>query len=472
MRHGWAGHGGGWHRGRWMLAAIVLAFACLLALAPRAHGARSMEVAIQDDPVFVADQSIGRDAALKRARELGATRVRVNLSWATVVDLDQRALKKAPADIKYDFSLYDPLVEATRGTGIAVQFALVGPAPAFATGDKKIGANAPKARYFKDFAGAAARHYKGGVDRFSIWNEPNYVGWLAPLKKAPKIYRALYTGGYAAIKAAHPKATVLIAETSPYKIVKGRRKKQFSTAPIEFMRQMTCSNRSLTRTRCKGLKADGYAHHPYDFDHKPTFKFPGKDNATLATLGNLTRALDKLAKTKALTTPAGKPLDLYLTEYGYFASGKRKTHESKRSKYLPQAFKMAQRHPRVKEMLQYLLVQPPEGYRFFDTSIMTFAGDPLRTYNSLSGWSQAALRRGDIAGNAMLSSPQDPPPAPPSGGGGEGGGGGGGGEQPPPSNPPPPPPPSNPPPSNPPPPPNEPPPYCMPPPFPRFPGCP
>jgi hypothetical protein len=461
-----------------VLAAVVLAFACLLALAPRAHGARNMEVSIQDDPVFVADQSIGRDAAIKRARELGVTRIRVNLSWATVVDLDQRALKNAPANIKYDFSLYDPIVEATRGTGIAVQFALIGPAPAFATGDKKIGANAPKARYFEDFAGAAARHFKGGVDRYSIWNEPNYVGWLAPLDKAPKIYRDLYIGGYRAVKAVDPRATVLIAETSPYKIVKGKRKKQFSTAPIEFIRRMTCSNQALTRTRCKGLQADGYAHHPYDFDHKPTFKFPGKDNATLATLGNLTGALDKLAKTKALTTPAGKPLDVYLTEYGYFASGKRKTHENKRSKYLPQAFKMAQAHPRVKEMLQYLLVQPPVGYRFFDTSIMTFAGSPQRTFASLSGWSQAALKRGDIASSALLSSPQDPPAAPPSGGGGEGGGGGGGGtpppSNPPPSNPPPGnPPPGNPPPSNPPapPPPNSPP-YCQIPPPLKPPGCP
>jgi hypothetical protein len=133
---------------------------------------------------------------------------------------------------------------------------------------------------------------------------------------------------------------------------------------------------------------------------------------------------------------------------------------------------MAQAHPRVKEMLQYLLVQPPVGYRFFDTSIMTFGGSPLRTFKSLSGWGQAAQKRGDIAGSALLSSPQDPPPAPPSSGGGEPGGSGG--TEPPPGSPPPSNPPANPPPSNPPPsnPPPNPPPYCQPPPFPRFPGCP
>jgi hypothetical protein len=403
----------------------LLAFACLLALAPRAHGAKNMEIAIQDDPVFVANQSIGRDAGLQRARELGATRIRVNLSWASVVDLEQRNSSKAPGTIKYDFSLYDPLVEATRGTGIAVQFALIGPAPAFATGDKKISTVAPKARYFRDFAGAAARHYKGRVDRYSIWNEPNYVSWLGPLKKAPRIYRSLYVNGYSAIKAVSPEVDVLIAETSPYKIVKGRRKKQFSTAPIEFLRKMTCSNQRLTKSRCGGLKADGYAHHPYDFDHKPTFRYPGRDNATLSTLGNLTRALDRLHRTKALRTPSGRRLNLYLTEYGYFASGKRRTAEPRRSKYMPQAFAMAQRHRRVKQMLQYLLVQPPEGYRFFDTSIMSFGGEPSSTFGALARWGQGARRSGAAASQPQLAHPIDPapppppPPPPPEGGGGE-----------------------------------------------------
>ena len=41
-------------------------------------------------------------------------------------------------------------------------------------------------------------HFRGLIDRYSIWNEPNYVGWIAPLSSGPKIYRALYTAGYAA----------------------------------------------------------------------------------------------------------------------------------------------------------------------------------------------------------------------------------------------------------------------------------
>jgi len=60
---------------------------------------------------------------------------------------------------------------------------------------------------------AAAEHFRGKVDRYSIWNEPNYVGWLSPLSQAPRLYRALYISGYRAIKKADPSAQVLIGET-------------------------------------------------------------------------------------------------------------------------------------------------------------------------------------------------------------------------------------------------------------------
>jgi hypothetical protein len=46
------------------------------------------------------------------------------------------------------------------------------------------------------------------VDRDSIWNEPIYVGWIAPLKGAGKVYRSMYVQGYDAIKAANPNAVI------------------------------------------------------------------------------------------------------------------------------------------------------------------------------------------------------------------------------------------------------------------------
>jgi uncharacterized membrane protein YgcG len=304
---------------------------------------------------------------------------------------------------------------------VRVQLALVGPAPAWATGNKKIGPYKPKAKYFGDFARATAQHFGGLVDRYSIWNEPNYVGWIAPLGSAAKTYRAMYVEGYAAVKAANPNAQVLIAETSPYAI------KKRATAPLAFLRSMTCANKSFTKASCGGLVADGYAHHPYDFDHAPSYKFPGGDNVTINTLGRLTDALDKLAAAGGLKTPGGGALDLYLTEYGYFRSGKRRVAESKRAKYLVQGFQIAQANPRVRAMLQYLLAQPAKKYRFFDTSIVSTKGKPSASFKALQKWASGALSRGEIARSAVVAGGGGS-----SGGGGSGGSGGSGGTTPPP----------------------------------------
>jgi hypothetical protein len=399
---------------RWGLCAqaAVLVIACALAMAPRAAAATGMEVAVQDDPLFVAGNYYGRPKGLEQAGQLGATRIRVNVSWSFVVGRQAKA-RKAPRRVKYDWSLYDGLVQATQGTNVRVQFALVGPAPAWATGDRKIGPYKPNAKRFGQFARAAAEHFGTSVDRWSIWNEPNYVGWLAPLQGGGRHYRSMYVAGYDAIKAVNPSAQVLIAETSPYALRKR------ATAPLAFLRDMTCANADFTRSSCGGLVTDGYAHHPYDFDHPPAYKYPGADNVTLSTLDRLTGALDRLAAAGGLRTPAGGAPDLYLTEYGYFASGKRRVADAKRAKYLVQAFTIAQRHPRVRQMLQYLIAQPARKYRFFDTSIVSSGGRPSKTFKALQKWAKGALARSEIAAAPVTSGA--------SGGGGPSTGGGGGG---------------------------------------------
>ena len=397
-----------------------------------------MEIAVQDDPLFVANGYFGRDKGIARVREINATRIRVNLSWTAVLGRQARA-RRVPKEIKYDFSRYDEVVGVTQNSPLRVQMALVGPAPRWASGNRKIGPYKPKPRYFAHFARAAAKHFPS-VDRWSVWNEPNHIGWLAPANSG-RHYRKMYVGAYNAIKSQNKGAEVLIAETSPYQI-KRRNGKITAAAPLAFLRQMTCANRSFTRARCGGLKADGYAHHPYDFDHKPTYKWPGRDNVTLSGLGRLTKALDRLHRNRGLRTPQGKRLDLYLTEYGFFRAGKRRVPERRRAKWLVQGFKMAQKNRRVRQMLQYLVVQPERRFSFFDTSIVSRRNKVSKTFVALKRWSQGAAQSGRVATSAVIANP--PPGGPPSGGGGggggtpppSGGGGGGGGGTPPPSEPP------------------------------------
>jgi hypothetical protein len=365
-----------------VLAAILSASAAL----PRgAEAARNLEIALQDDTVFVGQRYLDRKRAFRDARALGVTRLRVNANWAYSMPKSQSRARRRPQQVQWNFPGLDSLVDAAAENGIRVHLSITGPAPVWASGNRKISGWKPNTRYFGEFASALAAHFKGRVDRYSIWNEPNWRTWLGPLKNGPALYRSLYQRGYAAVKKADSAAKVLIGETSPYA------RPGFSTAPIAFLRSLACVNSRWKRVRrCPVLKADGYAHHPYDFRHAPNFRYPGADNATMGTLSNLTRAIDRIARTGALRFNGGGRMPLYLTEFGYLQDGHRSLPSKERSRYLAQAFGMALKNGRVKSQLHYLLVSPPRNSpsAFFNTGLMTRTGAKYPQYRALQRWYQ------------------------------------------------------------------------------------
>jgi hypothetical protein len=362
------------------LAAVLFASAAL----PRgAEAARNLEIALQDDTVFVGQRYLDHKRAFRHARALGVTRLRVNAVWAYSMPRQQSRARRKPKQVLWGFPGLDPLIDAAARNGIRVHLSVTGPAPVWASGNRRISAWRPKTRYFGEFASALATHFKGRVDRYSIWNEPNWRTWLGPLKKGPALYRSLYQRGYAAIKKADPRAKVLIGETSPYA------RPGFSTAPIAFLRSLACVNKKWKRVRrCKVLKADGYAHHPYDLRHAPNYRYPGADNATMGTLSNLTRAIDRIARTGALRFNGRGRMPLYLTEFGYLVNGHRSLPSKQRSRFLAQAFTMALKNKRVRSQLHYLLVSPPKNSpgAFFNTGLMNRKGKKYPQYRALQRW--------------------------------------------------------------------------------------
>jgi hypothetical protein len=368
---------------RKLVLTLSVGAAASLGASSQANAATGMEIAVQDDPVFVSREYFNADKGLDLAQDLNAKWLKVNVVWSQVVRSSAKRATK-PGTVAYDWSSYDSLVTLARARGINVQMALTGAAPRWATGDKKkIGPNRPNASHFRDFATQAANHFKGLVSRWSIWNEPNHTGWIAPLSRQASVYRALYQNGYSAIKAVDPGAQVLFGELAPYVSRRG-----VAQEPLTFLRAVTKGG---------SLFAEGFAHHPYDFAHKPTFVPRNKNSVTLSTLSRLTKELDKLARSNKLSTPDGKALDLYLTEWGYFRSGRLKTKEATRAKYVPQGFEIAFKNKRVKQMLHYLLAQPTKKYAFFDTSIVSRSGSQTATYKALNKWADGKAAKGQLA---------------------------------------------------------------------------
>jgi hypothetical protein len=227
---------------------------------------------------------------------------------------------------------------------------------------------APDAVKFGRFARAVAQHFEGRVDRYSIWNEPNWNTWLSPARQAASLYRKLYRAGYAAVKAVDPNAQVLIGELAP--IGGGR-----AIAPLQFLR-------ALTPRGSAPLKADGFALHPYQFTSAPAVAAGKPDDVTIGTLGRLTFALDALYRRGALTSSKGGKLNLYLTEFGYLTVGSRRQTPARIAAWMVEAIKLAQRNRRVKELLQYQLIDPPAA-ALWHSALLNRHGNPQPAYKAL-----------------------------------------------------------------------------------------
>jgi hypothetical protein len=397
--------------------ALALALAAVAALAlgaAPAGAAKRMEIGLEDDGVFVDRVYYDREKALAQARALGVTRIRANVIWRSA-NRSQEDQRKRPARIVYDWSHWDSLIDAAARYGIRVQLTLTGSAPAYATQDHRSGVFGPDAKLFAGFVRAAARHFKGRVNRYAIWNEPNLSAWLSPLDLAPALYRDLFAAGYSAVKSQDRKAKVLLGEILPY------RRNKAEISPIRFLRDMTCATQIKPATRhkpprlrggpCRPLHADGLAEHPYDYFRSPTQQNPDPDAATISSLWRLTGTLRSLARINALSTPSGRPLDVYLTEFGYFHSGAYRVSDQKRASYLPRAYAIAQRYPTVREITQYTLVTPPYGLlgSYFDLALVDLSGNPLPPYTALQSWIAGAARKGQVA---APGGPISLPPAP------------------------------------------------------------
>ena len=371
----------------------------LLAPAP-ANAARKMEVATQDDGVFIFNQDIGREAALRAARNMGVTHLRLNILWWQAVPASQRNQTAVPSNITYNFSAWDTAIARARAYGIKSQLDLAGDPPAYACGSKEVpyecDGRKPNVRLWKHFVSAAASHFRDTVTRYSLWNEPNWYTWLSPHKKAPLLYRKLVQKGYKAIHRNDSSSEVVAGELAPHF------QPNISTPPLQFIREMVCVKKNLKPTRnakrkCKGkLKFDAFATHPYDFEHKPKFRRDNKDEVTISNLGALGKLLNKLRKKGYIKTK--KRFPIYLTEHGYMVQNpqvkpRRQIPEGRRQRWIVQAWKIAQDTPRIKQMLHYDFVSPRPGALdgYFDMGLLTSSGTPRGSYFKLGSWIQEAV---------------------------------------------------------------------------------
>jgi hypothetical protein len=323
-----------------------------------------------------------RARALDEIASLGVHSLRVVVYWHDVAPAKDSRVKPKfdPTDpANYDWSRYDPVLDAAKQRGWSVLMTLSGPVPRWATNGARDTVTRPSPNEFRMFVIAAARHFADRVGTWSIWNEPNHPGFLGPQYSShhsptsPRIYRALYFAAIRGFAAAGVKAPVLVGETAP----RGTGK---VVAPLTFLRGVLCLNSSYHRSgKCQTLPAAGYAHHAYTTRDGPSFKPPGPNDVTIGVLSRLTRALDRAGSAGRIP----KHMPIWLTEFGIQSKPDPLigVSLSKQAEYQAISERIAYDNPRVVAFSQYLLRDdnPRPGpsmarYSGFESGLETSAG--------------------------------------------------------------------------------------------------
>ena len=358
------------------LASAAMGGAALLSPAP-ALADHSQVAIIQDNTLLAANPA----GALQQMRALGATTVRVFLSWNSLApSIHQRSKPRFdaadPAAYKASkWALYDTIDRDASEDGMTVDFVLTGGTPRWAEGsgipsnyvDESSFSWKPNAADYGQFVTAVGKRYDGRyrpkgqpalpkIHFWTLWNEPNFGEDLGPqatdvsrISYAPMLYRNLLRSGWRSLHATgHGSDTILIGDFAAHgsALSEGRHGKSFpqglpgdaaQTEPLAYIRTLYCQNQSggkLSGTAASqvGCPTTGAGRASFRKDNPALFAASGVGDHPYANnaspvkdgISNPNWAtfpnIPKLERTLDHATHAwgsAKRYDIYNDEYGY-----------------------------------------------------------------------------------------------------------------------------------------------------------
>jgi hypothetical protein len=367
-----------------LCCALTLLLAAAAIAAPVARADSRQESIFQDDAVLL-DGNPG--PSLDMIKSLGANTIHTLAFWNKIAP-NPNSSRRPSGDLSNPNSYkdsawapYDALVREANARGLQVLLSPTGFTPRWA---ECPGRNCrPNPKLYGQFVTALGRRYSGTfkdssgnvlprVKRWSLWNEPDQVGWINPQPQAAPIYRNLVYAGLAALrKSGHGHDQVLLGETAP--VGRGH-----STDPTTFLLNLFCVDSHGHRLRGRAARQQGcthfkrfsgitgFAHHPYNVGATgPALRTPrGKGDITLATLSRLTKVLRLGAHAHAIRPG----LPVYFTEYGIQTrppNSKYGVPASRQAMWLNQADWLAYKNRSVRSVAQY------ELYDGADTGVFT-----------------------------------------------------------------------------------------------------
>jgi len=144
---------------------------------------------------------------LKLAKDGGFTWVKQQFEWRNI---------ERDAKGRFEWNEPDRIMKAIDDAGLKV-VARVDGYPAWARREQVYPDDGPPDRMsdWTDFLTAIASRYKGRIDAYEVWNEPNIMREWGRKTPDAREYVAMLRASYTALKAADPQAVVISAAFSP-----------------------------------------------------------------------------------------------------------------------------------------------------------------------------------------------------------------------------------------------------------------
>ena len=393
------------------LRTLLLTVAALaaFALVPAGASAGSKQFSIfEDDAVLLGLTDKDPDKAMAEVKYLGGDVVRVFVVWSTRLAGEDEphgprraSTRRTTNSPGYDWSLYDEFVQRAQRNGLKVMLTLSGEIPFWASREPDrcphfIGGYSnlalscmwkPDRDLFEQFSQAVATRYKGLVEYYSLWNEPNLEHYLYPqysragrstIDLGGKMLRELWTSGYRGLTRADPavKDKVLFGETAAI------------SSPMDTLYAALCLNQS-GRPYKKGrvrrlmgcdkpskLPIGGLAVHPYNKDAVGsvfTRSFT-KDSMAMAYTSRATRVLRRAERYGRI--PRGR--GVYITEFGFQTKppDKKGLSFNGQAKAMNESDRLFFGDQRIRAVAQFELYDVPEVVDddVYNTGLRTQAG--------------------------------------------------------------------------------------------------
>jgi hypothetical protein len=374
-------------RARQLFVGVIVLLTVLVATSCSASLGGSFEYALPVNPAELSEPELGR--VLDLAQEAGVDTVAAGASWWYI--------SPEPSPETYQWEPLDLLVGEAQQRGLKVNLQVTG-TPDWVHEDLE--ESDPDLRvwypprgyqqleHFAGFVQALVERYRSQVERYEIWNEPNYDGFWRP-SPDPAEYAALLRAAYMAVKEADPEATVVFGG--------------LSRNDAGYLESYYEAAGEYPEAEENGYFFDVLNVHPYTYGQSPDWA--REDAVVEGANGRLDESFAGVETMKAAMEEEGDPdKPIFLGEFGYSVADTwmGAVPDYRRAFYLKRAYAIARELPYVSGMSWYAYV--PDGTTGEEWTILDADLEPTLTYRAL----KQATGAEDAGVEISLREPREP----------------------------------------------------------------